>query len=956
MEEEVCAICRELKCDFESRCSHYFHEDCLKRFQLTANCVVVYQGNKISCPMCRSKITVSSVTETLLNPKQKNQRVLDDLSIETLKFFVKHEFCYEKHEDNMLFPIVNRMLILGWDINEKDHWKSEFHIPFKHTLFYSTFSSKNYSDALKLVELGSKLNEPFESVVYDLTINNDSSTLTKFLELGADPNFLSDAGDSAISYACDNNFDIIALLLVQNGAKLLPEFIPSDLLAIIPSDDLENIDEFNKFGTVSVWPLTAACAKGHINVLKKVLSASRELLNNKQICWELYVQAILSDKIDVIDCLIELNADLDVKDKYGKTPMMVACISGKFDFFETVVTDSKIDSVDNWGNTALMIASKNRHHKIAKYLLEIGADKLIKNKKNQIPVYWAVENNDLEMAKLFLKSPVKYATSEIELLAISCSKLIGDDQVNDQNKITNENIFNLVKLLIDGGVNINAQDEQGCAVLFYIARKCESSAAINVLLNYGADPNLVDLKGKTALIDFVSNFSGAESATSSKIFQLLVNAKSVDLNAQDKDGNTVAHYIASKNLFIMFEILLETGARLKISNASGDLPLDLAFKNDPYCEIVKRYESKHFPSYLCKKTCAHCKKDSCTLETRCKHFLHVSCIKNKFFCPVCNIRITTSINVERFLTPNSMFKIGSLSEIELVILLDATLHDYSRVSFETVLEELEARKFSSSGFGFFERVMAKACVYRKDIDRKLVVSKLSNDNRTLILACLTGDLELISLLLEKDSSMIDKTDNFGYTPLKIACLTGNDQLFELLLKKGVDCKNYDLFLFACKMGNVRIVEIIYQLKGKQTWDGAVSSACMKSDLSYLDAFEDFFPNNSKPQKHEENCLEVVKFLLDNGDKINDQSIIECCKSGYLKAFEHFLHHRIEVSKERININSLNLISFASGSGNAELFNKILYCGSDVNQKIGMAPLGFLDGFQTNWTWRRCQCT
>ena len=266
MEGEVCGICRESKCDFESRCSHYFHGECLKKFKISLK----KHGNSISCPMCRATITVSSLAETLLNPKQKNQRVLNDLNIENLKFLVKHDVFYEKVDlmplvyTDLLIPIVNRMLALGWDINEKDHWKSEFHIPFKHTLFYSTFSSKNYSDALKLVELGSKLNEPFESVVYDLTINNDSSTLTKFLELGADPNFLSDAGDSAISYACDNNFDIIALLLVQNGAKLLPEFTPSDSLAISSSDDFENIDEFNKFETVSVWPLTAACAKGHM--------------------------------------------------------------------------------------------------------------------------------------------------------------------------------------------------------------------------------------------------------------------------------------------------------------------------------------------------------------------------------------------------------------------------------------------------------------------------------------------------------------------------------------------------------------------------------------------------------------------------------------------------------------------------------------------------------------------
>ena len=56
----ICAICREKNCGFETRCGHFFHEECL----LTA---VFSDDNTIGpCPYCRCEISSIKILEKLI--------------------------------------------------------------------------------------------------------------------------------------------------------------------------------------------------------------------------------------------------------------------------------------------------------------------------------------------------------------------------------------------------------------------------------------------------------------------------------------------------------------------------------------------------------------------------------------------------------------------------------------------------------------------------------------------------------------------------------------------------------------------------------------------------------------------------------------------------------------------------------------------------------------------------
>lgn len=170
-----------------------------------------------------------------------------------------------------------------------------------------------------------------------------------------------------LSYALESN-DMVAFLL-KNGAKTEIEDIYGNtvLMAAVGEVRAEVIDTLVKNGAESnkrsksnvlLSPLTTLA--GHPNSLKH------------------------SDAIDAMKSILDNGGDVDFKNGQGLTALMCAArksdnSDGYFNAKFLIKRGAKLNLVNNKGETALMLAAGAGNDSLVNYLIEKGADPLIKS-------------------------------------------------------------------------------------------------------------------------------------------------------------------------------------------------------------------------------------------------------------------------------------------------------------------------------------------------------------------------------------------------------------------------------------------------------------------------------------------------------------------------------------------------------------------------------------------------
>jgi len=114
------------------------------------------------------------------------------------------------------------------------------------------------------------------------------------------------------------------------------------------------------------------------------------------------VLAIKDNSTNVIDLLLkDPKTDVDLSNKNGETPLMIASIQGNLPLVKTLVLSNKA-MVDHIGWTPLHYACTNGHLEVAQFLLANGAavDSLSLN--NTTPLMMAVQSGNEQLVKLLL--------------------------------------------------------------------------------------------------------------------------------------------------------------------------------------------------------------------------------------------------------------------------------------------------------------------------------------------------------------------------------------------------------------------------------------------------------------------------------------------------------------------------------------------------------------------------
>lgn len=200
-----------------------------------------------------------------------------------------------------------------------------------------------------------------------------------------------------------------------------------------------------------------------------------------------------ADREEIVDYIVHTcpNVDIETRDKYGFTPLILATDNGNVEMVKVLIEASaNLDASDTSGRTALIhsVECDFGYCDMVEVLLKAGVDMESKNKYGESALMVAVQNCGPE----------------------------------------------IIQKLLDFGANVNAYDNDGWTALFHVTHE----EAAKQLLEAGAKINIKDICGKTPLIVAV------EGDFNVVVRCLLENGADPDI--RDNDGKCALDYKRSK--------------------------------------------------------------------------------------------------------------------------------------------------------------------------------------------------------------------------------------------------------------------------------------------------------------------------------------------------------------------------------------------------------------------------
>ena len=262
--------------------------------------------------------------------------------------------------------------------------------------------------------------------------------------------------------------------------------------------------------------LNSAVLSEDIKKLKALLKKNDASTEDKKL---LLRAAAMTGKLNSLKVLLDSGAELQ-----QSTAIVAAAGYGQYECLKFLCEQgADVNEVDFRGESALISATRFKHHKCAKFLIQNGADKNYLSSKGKSALIVASKTTNFDMMRLLL--------------------LAGSD-VNKGSAVTVSPLFWLtsrVRHKCRGSVN----------VLVELA-KCEHDKCLKLLINEGADVNIVNSEGRTPLMN-------ACEKENSPFVEILLQS-GADVNARNSTRDTALMTACRTQYTGCTKILLKYGA------------------------------------------------------------------------------------------------------------------------------------------------------------------------------------------------------------------------------------------------------------------------------------------------------------------------------------------------------------------------------------------------------------
>jgi len=353
-------------------------------------------------------------------------------------------------------------------------------------------------------------------------------------------------------------------------------------------------------------PLHIATRSGHPELVSVLLAHNRVDRNKTDSTGNTPLHiAVLHDNPRMIELLLTAGATATLKDGENRTPLYRAVIitPSAIDSIKALLKHGNVDpnEQDEQGNFLLHIAVANNKPEVIQALLKAGASRSSTNKQGLTPLFAALKpsyphietiNAFLDHAKHDLNQKDPQGNSLLHLaaskdrddiiralLASGADPTLTDDKnhtplqraiLASYFSFDNKPDKAVEALLSDRRTDRNQAGAMGNTLL-HLAVQHTRSPAVKALLAAGADPTLLNSKGRTPL-----HMTGLSIYPYRMVKALLKDGRT-NPNHVDQDGNTALHILMGRahtdQHVKTINILLAAGANPALLNRGGETPI-----------------------------------------------------------------------------------------------------------------------------------------------------------------------------------------------------------------------------------------------------------------------------------------------------------------------------------------------------------------------------------------------
>ena len=808
--------------------------------------------------------------------------------------------------------IISLLVKCGYDVNHQDnegktvlHVALENHAPdLAQTLITLFSASIEIRDMHNWTPLHTAIDRGYYSCAQELSkkfLHQDIGTEVSWFQLhaacfqentqdvkrllnsNADVNHVSSAGHAPLHIAVNkSNIDLVTLLLDQQAdVNSMTHDRKTPLHIAVYNGDETIIQKLLIRGAEP--SLKDAPGNTSLHLAVQMKEARPELFNiGTTVCStkrSTLPASYHTCSIQTVQAIIDHVADVNAINNRCQTPLWFACCDGQ-DGLVKILLDTGADPniTDTYGDTCLHAAIHGQCSTgTIQEILDHGAHVNINivNKDGATPLLLACSTAQSEVVKLLLKAKadpnIAYADGDASLhtaIAANCNE-------------------RTIQKIINYNADVNAVNKRGRTALllgcFY--RHVDS---VRVLLGAGADPTIADNEGFSCLHAAIDGYCSKD------ILQALID-HGAHTDARRKDGTNALLRACRIGQSESVRFLLEAGADVSITKPDGNTCLHVAVQG-----------------YCCKWTLKQIIEQGMNvniLNKRGKTALILACESAQ--------ADSVKLLLEKGADPNLYGAIG-------YTVLHAAVHGHC--TNETLQEIINRKAHLDARNIHGQTALCLACSYRQQDSVRILLAAGANTNiankfgnTSLHSAVFWNCSKKIIRAIINHGANVNATNKINVTALTISCTKQNIDAMNVLLNAGAETDIADADGDTCLHSAVRVcskevletiirhnVDVNATNKNNRT---ALMIACKKGKIDVINVLLNAGANPRIADKNGNTCL-------------HDAVDGDCSK----EVFEAIINHNANINAT--DKNNVTALMIACWNGNVDAINILLDAGAD----------------------------